>query len=298
MAEPPQDPGRGSRRDFAVSVGGCRSGGGEPGPSPARVRPLLCDPPRDPARHGKGFRELQGAGVLLTCAHPSGASSWTQATPSCSWIPGGSCPFCWRPVPTRLMRSTTRPNRTPGWPSRSPGGRGLLATRTSFWRDYFATIVRRVGVPEARMVQVNETLRRMHHEDHLWDPRSGGGGRGARAHAGNAIPPGRRFERRRSGSCAPATARSRRVGGLCDRLPRGRGVQARPAHLSDGSRPARARAGAVLVRGATCTRSTFWGRVLPGSSRCCWTRSADWRGGTTWSGSLRWPNSPNGWRFV
>jgi putative hydrolase of the HAD superfamily len=47
-------------------------------------------------------------------------------------------------------------------------GQGVTGHEDQFWRDYVGTIVRRVGVPEARMVEVSETLRRMHHEDHLW----------------------------------------------------------------------------------------------------------------------------------
>ena len=128
----PRDQGRGSRRDFAVSAGGGRSRSGEPGPSPARVRPLLRDAPRNQARHGKGLRELQGAGFFLTWVLPSGASSWTQVTPWCSWIPAGSCQFSSTPGPMQLRRSTTRPNGTPGWPFPSPGGRGSLVTRISF----------------------------------------------------------------------------------------------------------------------------------------------------------------------
>ena len=47
-------------------------------------------------------------------------------------------------------------------------GQGVTGHENQFWRDYFATIVERVGVPEASMLEVSETLRRMHHEDHLW----------------------------------------------------------------------------------------------------------------------------------
>jgi len=47
-------------------------------------------------------------------------------------------------------------------------GQGVTGHEDQFWRDYVGTIVRRVGVPEACMVEVSETLRRMHHEDHLW----------------------------------------------------------------------------------------------------------------------------------
>ena len=47
-------------------------------------------------------------------------------------------------------------------------GQGVTGHEDQFWRDYFNTIIRRVGVPEERMTQVSETLRRMHHEDHLW----------------------------------------------------------------------------------------------------------------------------------
>jgi len=47
-------------------------------------------------------------------------------------------------------------------------GQGVTGHEDQFWRDYFGTILRRVGVPDARKAQVSETLRRMHLEDHLW----------------------------------------------------------------------------------------------------------------------------------
>ena len=37
-------------------------------------------------------------------------------------------------------------------------GQGVTGHEDQFWRDYFATIVRSVGVPEERTVQVSETL--------------------------------------------------------------------------------------------------------------------------------------------
>lgn len=47
-------------------------------------------------------------------------------------------------------------------------GQGVTGHEDQFWRDYFGTIVRRVGLSETRAVEVSGALRRMHHDDHLW----------------------------------------------------------------------------------------------------------------------------------
>ncbi len=47
-------------------------------------------------------------------------------------------------------------------------GQGVTGHEDQFWRDYFVTVIRRAGVPEAQVDLASETLRRQHHEDHLW----------------------------------------------------------------------------------------------------------------------------------
>ena len=47
-------------------------------------------------------------------------------------------------------------------------GQGVTGHEDQFWRDYFMTVIRRVGVPEAQVDAASQTLRRLHHEDHLW----------------------------------------------------------------------------------------------------------------------------------
>ena len=47
-------------------------------------------------------------------------------------------------------------------------GQGVTGHEDQFWRDYFVTVIRRAGVPEAQVDLASQTLRRQHHEDHLW----------------------------------------------------------------------------------------------------------------------------------
>ena len=47
-------------------------------------------------------------------------------------------------------------------------GRGVTGHEDQFWRDYFTTIFRGAGVPEAAVVTVGDALKALHATDHLW----------------------------------------------------------------------------------------------------------------------------------
>jgi putative hydrolase of the HAD superfamily len=47
-------------------------------------------------------------------------------------------------------------------------GQGVTGHEDQFWRDYFMTVIRSCGVPPERVEDASRTLRRLHHEDHLW----------------------------------------------------------------------------------------------------------------------------------